>query len=139
MPWRIDEDLYVSGTPSARMLLGLPVTAVLTVSPRTPKPDALEHMLQLQIRHAHVPMPDGNVLHVERYQLAARTGWALLQDGHKLLIHCAAGRNRSVLIATMIMMKRYGWRGPEAIERIRELRPNALANPVTVAWLETFR
>jgi len=45
-----------------------------------------------------------------------------------MLVHCNGGRNRASLV-TALMLARIGFNPSAAIERVRERRPNALANP----------
>jgi len=61
-----------------------------------------------------------------------------LRDGKTILSTCSAGRNRSGLISGLVLMKRYGLTGKEAVERVRLARPNALTNDVFREYLESL-
>ena len=51
----------------------------------------------------------------------------LYRTGHRLLIHCSMGLNRSPLVAGAVL-HRLGWSGSEAVKRLCERRPGALFN-----------
>jgi protein-tyrosine phosphatase len=57
----------------------------------------------------------------------AQLGASLIQDGHRVLAHCAMGYNRSGLVAALIL-KSMGMEGYAAVTRVRERRPGALFN-----------
>ncbi len=59
----------------------------------------------------------------------------LYRSGHRLLIHCAMGLNRSPLVAGAVL-HRLGWSGPEAVRRLCERRPGALFNEHYRGYLE---
>ena len=58
----------------------------------------------------------------------------LLQSGHRVLVHCGMGLNRSPLLAG-IVMHRLGWSGAAVVERLRERRPGALFNETYCDYL----
>ena len=51
----------------------------------------------------------------------------LYREGHRVLVHCSMGLNRSPLIAGAVL-HRLGWKAPAVVERLRERRPGALFN-----------
>ena len=51
----------------------------------------------------------------------------LYRDGHRLLVHCSMGLNRSPLVAGAVL-HRLGWDGAAVVDRLRERRPGALFN-----------
>ena len=59
----------------------------------------------------------------------------LHRSGHRVLVHCRMGLNRSPLVAGVVL-HHLGWSGREAIERLRERRPGALFNEHYSAYLE---
>jgi hypothetical protein len=65
---------------------------------------------------------------------------SLVRNGHRVLIHCTKGLNRSALVAALTLM-RMGYSAVDAIERIRERRGQdsegfgARGNQAFVAWL----
>ncbi len=59
----------------------------------------------------------------------------LYTNGHRVLVHCSMGLNRSPLVAGAVM-HRLGWKGVDAVERLRERRPGALFNQLYSEYLE---
>lgn len=59
----------------------------------------------------------------------------LYSTGHRLLIHCSMGLNRSPLVAGAVLHQ-LGWSGPDIVKRLRERRPGALFNEQYRAYLE---
>lgn len=60
----------------------------------------------------------------------------LIGDGHRALVHCTFGRNRSGLMATLVVRELLGVSGAEALAHVRSLRDGAANNEVFSAWLE---
>ena len=58
--------------------------------------------------------------------------------GGAVLVYCNAGRNRSSLVSALMLRLITGCSGAEAVVKLRAARPNALANPAFVAFLETL-
>ena len=61
----------------------------------------------------------------------------LHRTGHRVLVHCSMGLNRSPLVAGAVL-HRLGWKGCDAVERLRERRPGALFNEHYSAYLESL-
>ena len=59
----------------------------------------------------------------------------LYRGGHRVLVHCRMGFNRSPLVAGAIL-HRLGWSGRDAVVRLRERRPGALFNETYCDYLE---
>jgi len=59
----------------------------------------------------------------------------LYRSGHRLLIHCRMGLNRSPLVAGAVLHQ-LGWSGREAVNRLQERRPGALYNEIYRGYLE---
>jgi len=64
-------------------------------------------------------------------------GYDRWREGKDLLVHCAAGHNRSGLVAALILVKK-GWAGKKASEWIQERAPGGLANPVFRKYVESL-
>lgn len=62
----------------------------------------------------------------------------LHRGGHRVLLHCSMGLNRSPLVAGVVLHK-LGWNGCDAVERLRERRPGALFNEQYSSYLEQLR
>lgn len=59
----------------------------------------------------------------------------VIRLGKAVIVHCRAGRNRSGLLAALVVMEVTGCSGKEALGLVQERRPNALANPHFCAYL----
>ena len=59
----------------------------------------------------------------------------LYRTGHRLLIHCSLGLNRSPLVAGAVL-HRLGWSGSNVVKRLCERRPGALFNEHYRLYLE---
>lgn len=72
---------------------------------------------------------------------AAQRISAFLLQGHKVLITCAAGRNRSGVITALVLMYCFKMSPPDAIRLIRRKRTghDALANPMFEQFLLNAR
>ena len=62
----------------------------------------------------------------------------LYRSGHRVLVHCSMGLNRSPLVAGAVLHQ-LGWEGSAAVQRLRERRPGALFNEHYSAYLEGLR
>lgn len=61
-----------------------------------------------------------------------------VRAGHKVVIHCRAGRNRSALLAALVVREVTGCSGAQARELVQERRPNSLYNEWFAAYLDTL-
>lgn len=132
MPYRIDTDFYVSGLPSVRVVETVGATALVTVCPRTPTPEV---QALVPVRY-HLPLSDGKRVPVEAATHAADVVLALLAGERTVLLHCVAGRNRSGLVAALVVRQRRNLTGQEAVDWVRDRRPRGLANPAFETWLQ---
>ena len=55
--------------------------------------------------------------------------------GKRVLVHCAAGLNRSGFVAALVYRELVECSGTEAEDRVKALRPGSLLNPYYVAFL----
>ncbi|WP_019500979.1 dual specificity protein phosphatase family protein [Pseudanabaena sp. PCC 6802] len=77
-------------------------------------------------------LPDLQKLHQ-----TAKFGANLIENGYKVLSHCAMGYNRSALLAGVILTY-LGMTGAEAVTLLRQKRQGALFNPVFASYLQTL-
>lgn len=134
MPWQIDDQLWVCGTPTLEQTVARNWTAGVTVCTKLPPTDVRNVLTWWQ----HIPVRDGKRLQVDDYVRARDYVLAMLQNGHRVVINCLAGRNRSCLIAALVLMERYQIDGASAAYIVRARRPNALVNPVHLEWLTSL-
>lgn len=88
-------------------------------------------------QYIYRPISDGKVIDpimpLLAFDLAQgiRYGWAVL-------VQCRAGRNRSGLLAALVVREMTGCSGSEALEHVQRARPNALANEHFCAYLRSL-
>lgn len=60
-------------------------------------------------------------------------GW--LRDGERVLVSCLMGRSRSGMTAALVVREYYGMTGEQALDYVRERRPNAIKRERPEAWI----
>lgn len=81
------------------------------------------------------PIADGAIPKKEELWPLARRIGEQLRCGRRVLIHCNAGRNRAPFVAACALVAT-GWTPSEALKRVDEVRPNAIANGAFREYLE---
>jgi protein-tyrosine phosphatase len=84
--------------------------------------------------YAHWPIEDGPAPETAVLVALADLVNDLRRGGKRVLIHCAAGINRSGLLAAAALI-RDGMEADEAVETVRARRPGVLNNPEFVRQL----
>jgi hypothetical protein len=77
-------------------------------------------------------------------EIAGEARWVIqrLQDGKRVLVHCAAGMNRSATICCAVLILLEGVSAEDALERVREYHPWARPDPhhwLALRWLAHTR
>ncbi len=94
---------------------------------------------QLDVFYVHAPIGDGRSIPTGQLDNLAEESVALWNTGGSAtLVLCQAGRNRSCLLAALIVRKATGVSGREALFHVRAMRPRAIANPAFAAYLESL-
>lgn len=62
----------------------------------------------------------------------------LVREGHRALVHCTFGRNRSGLMATLVVRELLGVSGAAALEHVRTRRRRVANNEAFEEWLESL-
>ena len=62
----------------------------------------------------------------------------LVRDGHQALVHCTFGRNRSGLMATLVVRELLGLTGADALEYVQTRRDRAANNETFAEWLASL-
>lgn len=65
----------------------------------------------------------------------ARLVAELIRDGRRALVHCTFGRNRSGLMATLMVRELLGLSGADALEHVRARRDRVANNDAFEDWL----
>ncbi len=109
----------------------------VVVSLIKPKIQSIENHTDI-LSYIYMPIPDGKVPDELAKKLAMLTDYLVmhLRAGRNVSVNCQQGRNRASLVAALVVRLMEGVSGSEAIERVRAKRPNALANPHFVKFLE---
>lgn len=99
----------------------------------------LIHALFPWLKHyLYWPIKDAGLPNVKDLESVAEFGMRMIwENGHKIVVHCAAGYNRSGLVNGVILWK-HGISGGEAIRLIRQARPGALNNPTFASYIATL-
>ena len=85
----------------------------------------------------HLPIPDHGAPTEE--ELARAADWVLqeLGDDRKVLVHCRLGLGRSVTVVAAVLL-RMGYPLSEAMDLVRQRRPNAVLSDVQAAVLRRY-
>jgi len=90
--------------------------------------------LQLGGLWLYVPTWDSGEVNESGVREAARLVANRVREGKRVLVHCAAGLNRSGIVSARALMF-MGYEVEDAIARVRERREGALFNRTFVEWL----
>ena len=85
--------------------------------------------------YLYFPFEDDSVPDPSMIQPLAAFLAELYHGGHRVLVHCSMGLNRSPLVAGVVLHY-LGWKGCDAVERLRQRRPGALFNAHYSGYLE---
>lgn len=126
---QVSHRLWVGGYVQAAKLVDANpagISAVLNVSTEPP------YEKNPQIIYHHVPFHDGAA--IPHKQFTECLGWLkfMYENGHTILIHCAAGISRSVTITASFMHYQDIADFNTAMDRIRMARPIASPAPVVL-------
>lgn len=137
---RIDDKHWQAGYPAQPEKLRAAGFDVIVLAAEELQPDARESRDFAGVEIIYAPMEDDydNDVSVEQVGTATEAANQALQRlyaGKRVLVTCAAGRNRSGLISALMLMARRGISGEEAAKWVQGARAFALTNPRFVAFL----
>ena len=89
-------------------------------------------------KYIHVPVSDNRNAIARLVALSVEVT-DLIFDGHVVLTHCNAGRNRSGFLNALVVREILGVSGDVAMEIVRRGRPNALDPSETNGFIEYLR
>jgi protein-tyrosine phosphatase len=137
---RIGPGFYQGGVPrsaKAVMRAGFD-TLVLCAQEVQPPPHALSglHVIRCPLNDdPTVPVPrEAQRLAIQ----AAKKTVDRLRSGHRVLVTCMQGINRSGLISALTLHLMTGRPGADCAQHVQRCRPGALSNPRFVEWLSTL-
>jgi len=84
------------------------------------------------ILYVYNPILDEDLPDLGRIEAVARLVAELVASGHRVLVHCRMGLNRSVLV-TATALTYLGMTGERAVQVLRDRRPGALFNEAFAA------
>jgi protein-tyrosine phosphatase len=87
--------------------------------------------------YLYYPFEDESVPDPTMIQPLAAFLAQLYDGGHRVLVHCSLGLNRSPLVAGVVL-HHLGWKGCDVVTRLRERRPGALFNAHYSSYLEAL-
>lgn len=62
----------------------------------------------------------------------------LIEDGHRVLVHCTFGRNRSGLLVSLVVREVLGLSGADAVAYVQARRRNTVNNTAFATWLRSL-
>lgn len=99
-----------------------------------PPADAVENLIYLK-----APLVDAGELPDPALTLRLATLVAgLIDDGHRVLVHCTFGRNRSGLIVSLVVREVLGITGAEALAHVQARRDGTVNNDTFADWLRSL-
>lgn len=103
-------------------------------------PDAYPPAEQIEgLLYLKCPLVDGEALPEPGLTLRlAGVVAGLVEDGHQALVHCTFGRNRSGLMATLVVRELLGLSGRDALDHVRRRRDRAANNETFARWLASL-
>ncbi len=112
--------------------LGIDVVVDLADADAHPPAEAIEGLIYLKC-----PLVDQDTLPDPGLTLRlAGLVAGLVRDGHLALVQCTFGRNRSGLMATLVVRELLGLSGAEALRHVRDRRDRVANNEVFGEWLQ---
>ena len=87
--------------------------------------------------YIYYPISDGKVI-PRVLEFFASDLAQVIRNGKAVIVQCRAGRNRSGLLAALIVREVTGCSGAEALEHVQRTRPNALANDYFCMYLRSL-
>lgn len=143
--YEIIPGLWVSGMPGASWpLLEWEVSLIVSLSDHLPPQAGRrfqwgtngEALGEGKIIYLHWPIEDGDLPEDEMASILVETIMAALRKKKKVLLHCYEGRNRSGLLAALVVRKMLNLSGKEALDFIRQKKPGMLYNRKFAEYLE---
>ena len=99
-----------------------------------PPADEIEGLTYLKC-----PLEDGDDLPDPALTLRlAELVTGLVREGRQALVHCTFGRNRSGLLATLVVRELLGISGADALAHVQERRDRAVNNDDFARWLRSL-
>lgn len=125
--WVEKDKIAASGYPASRkQLIWLGQKGIKSVLTLTELPLPAKWMEDLPLEVGHVPMKDHMPPNPESLDQAADFIAAQVEAGKPILVHCQAGRGRTMCALAAFLMKNRRVGATEAIGQLRRIRDNAV-------------
>lgn len=128
------DGIYASGIPcggrSARWLRRVGITAVVSLTEKPPRLNGLELV--------HIPMRNGEPAELSQLSLAVSAIDSLLSRGHRVLVHCSAGKDRTGMVLAAYLIAKRGLSAEEAISFVRLKRKGSIGGRAQVESVVRF-
>lgn len=112
------------------------VSAIIDIADADAHPPAGETDGLLYVK---APLVDGGALPDPALTVRLATLAAgLVADGHTVLVHCTFGRNRSGLVAALVVREVLGISGADALAHVQAHRAGTVNNDTFADWLRTL-
>ncbi|KAK7361902.1 hypothetical protein VNO77_03993 [Canavalia gladiata] len=136
IPIKIDKHLFLGsiGTATDKVALNkVNITHILTVADKLPPAFPAEFVYKV------IAVADRDDVDLKQY-FKECFGFinGAKRHGGNVLVHCFAGRSRSVTIIVAYLMKTSGMSFSEAMQHVRRKRPSAYPNAGFIQQLEDF-
>ncbi|KAL4398154.1 hypothetical protein HN51_002759 [Arachis hypogaea] len=135
-PCKIDEGLFLGSVGTAankNALKSLNVTHILTVAGKLPPTNPGDFVYKV------INVADRDDVDLKQY---FNQCFDFIEDakmhGGGVLVHCFAGKSRSVTVVVAYLMKTRGMSLSEALQHVKSRRPLASPNPGFIRQLEDF-
>eukprot|EP00250_Pteridium_aquilinum_P002072 c12280_g1_i1 orf=534-1079(-) len=136
IPCEIQEGLFLGSIGAAYNkdgLLNLKITHILSVA------NMVEAMYPSDFKYKQIEVCDSADVDLgEHFDECFTFINEARQTGGAVLVHCFAGRSRSVTVVVAYLMNTYGMNFSEAFDLVRTKRPQASPNPGFVLQLKKF-
>lgn len=136
LPCEIQEGLYLGSIGAAYNkdeLLKLKITHILSVA------NMVESAYPSDFRYKQIEVRDSTDVDLEEHFDEC---FAFIDEARQsvgaVLVHCFAGRSRSVTVVVAYLMKTYGMSFLQALDLVRSKRPQAAPNPGFILQLKKF-
>jgi atypical dual specificity phosphatase len=125
--WIEQSRVAASGCPaSRRQLEWISRQGLDTVLSLTENPLPVKWVEGLALSLEHIPMKDHEPPSLESLDKAASFIQTNLQGGRRILVHCLAGKGRTMCVLAAYLIKEKGTRPEEAIRTLRKMKPGAV-------------
>ena len=135
----IEPGFAIGGRPFADQRAAVRELGVETViAVESPLENEVKAWAVLGVEVVALPTRDWVAIPAERFDAVVQTVLERRAAGRTVLLHCLAGINRAATFAAAVLCRRDGLSVQEAVDRVREVRPNAAPTPEQLGSLRDW-